>query len=406
MTRLFLLICASLVVGGFLLHFMQQGSGYILLVWGNTSFEMNLWFGLFVIFVLVLLMYVTIKIVRGIFSTRQKIMGYSYSKAQQKTTSGLIDFIEEDFSSAYKKLSRSAKNSATPVINCLAAAQCANVLGDEKNALHYLTQAQEQSAESSLAVALMQTKIHIANEKYQDALILLNEASKTQATHSVVLQLKKTLYVALNDWVALKKLVPKLHHQNIGTLEERNELEQTLYRSLLEEQANATELSNEEKLVSLKDCWNSLPALHQKNVDIVVVYAQALIQINHHDAAETLLANSLQKEWHDEWVTLYGLLETTNGERALKNAEIWQKKTIDNPVLLLTLGRLCLRNTQWGRAKDFFKESLALEKNVETYAELARLYHFLGEEKESQAIYQQSLLTSVKSLSHIPALDH
>jgi HemY protein len=71
-------------------------------------------------------------------------------------------------------------------------------------------------------------------------------------------------------------------------------------------------------------------------------------------------------------------------------------------VLLLTLGRLCLQNKQWGRAKNFFIASIAIKAEPKTYAELARLQFYLGDEKESQDSYEKGLLSAASTLLDVP----
>ena len=45
----------------------------------------------------------------------------------------------------------------------------------------------------------------------------------------------------------------------------------------------------------------------------------------------------------------------------------------NNPILLLTLGRLSLRNELWGKALEYFNVSASLLPSTEVYAEINRL---------------------------------
>ena len=62
-----------------------------------------------------------------------------------------------------------------------------------------------------------------------------------------------------------------------------------------------------------------------------------------------------------------------------------------DPALLLTLGRLCLQNQLWGKARDYFETSLKLERHPETCAELARLLAGLGDTERSNQLFQEGL---------------
>ncbi|MFT5420025.1 MAG: HemY protein [Candidatus Endobugula sp.] len=407
MMRLFLLFCSALVVGGGLVYLIQQGSGYVLLVWGDTSVEMSLWFGLSVFIVAAMVLSVCFAMVRGgvrgIYSTTQKIVSRGLERAQQQTISGLIDFIEGDWMPAHRKLTRSAKKVPAPIINYLAAARCAYELGNKQEALQLLHDAEKSTDKianhGELAIALTQARMQLSNQQFEQALAILTRAAEKSPNHNVVLSLQQQVYIALKDWDALRRLLPKLHQQNIGSVEQRYHLEQRLYRELFNGCMSKNKAQQKEKkYTAIKQCWKGLPAHFQQDEVILTAYANALFALQKNEEVESVLLAGLNREWRDPWVILYGLIASVDKEQSLKNAEKWLKTQTKNPNLLLTLGRLCLQNQQWGRAKDFLKESLSLQEKPETYAELARLYDFLGEVKESQEASRKGLLRLTDAL--------
>ncbi len=409
MMRWFITLCACMLVGGFITYQIQKGSGYVLLVWGGTSIETSLWFALLVVIVLaILLLFVTYTVrcgLSGVRRIRKKIGSYSLEKAQQQTVQGLIDFIECNWLPAQKKLTRSAKKVPAPIINYLAASRCAYELKDEQEALRLLHEAEKISTNCELAMALTQARMQLANAHYEQALATLSRAEKVNENHQVVLSLQQQVYVALKDWKSLKQLLPKLHQNNIGSIKERYYLEQQLYRSWLSEKLQyAKNLEEGDYYKTLQQCWKELPKHFQQDEKILTDYLNELCALQQHDEAEALLVQSIARGWHDQWVHMYGMLIPKNKEQSLKTAEDWLKSHADNPFLLLTLGRLCLHNKQWGRAKDFFKSSLSLKPLAETYAELARLQSYLGEEKNSRDAWQQGLLSSIAPLTDIKEL--
>jgi len=406
MKRLFLLICLCIVLGGFLVYQVQQGSGYVLIVLGETSIETSFWFALLVLLVATVLLWCVVKVIWGSYralkATKNKLTGYSVEKAQQQSVSGLIDFIEGDWAPAHKKLTRSAKKVTSPIINYLAAARCAYEMNNEQEALQLLHLAEKSTKNSDMAVALTQARMQLSNQQYEQALATLARASKVNSNHNVVLSLQQQVYIELKDWSSLKALLPKLHQQNIATVKERYYLEQMLYRSLFDEAVEkARQLNNTDRMSALKKAWNSLPTHFQQDEKILTLYVDELVSLKEPTLAEQVLLKGISHEWRNDWVERYGLVVSDTPEAALKKAETWLKTQAKNPVLLLTLGRLCMQNQQWGRARDFFKDSLSIQPQVDTYAELARLQKFLGEEGKSQEVYRQGLLYSVKPLVKI-----
>lgn len=399
--------CIVLVAIAFFIYLIQQENSYFLLVLGDTSIEMNFWFAVGVLLLALFLVWLCVTMInrsaKKVYAVHQKIIGRSEKKAQLKTTQGLIAFIEGDWSLAHKKLVLSARHVSSPIINYLAAARCAYEVGEEQEALKLLYKAEKAPGNNELAISLTQARMQLSNKQYEQALATLSRAEKINPAHKVVLSLQKSVYYALSDWSALKKLLPILHEKNIGTLEERYYLEQTLCQATVKDNIEKnTALSNEQRASLLEGCVNNLPAHFRKDSTILTLYINTLIELNAYDSAAKVLARNINREWNESWVKQYGLLNYSDAQAALVQAESWLKQEKNSAVLHLTLGRLCLQNKQWGRAKDFLLSSVAIKPLAESYAELARLQRYMGDEKDSQQSYQQGLVATTDTLLDVP----
>jgi HemY protein len=404
MIRGLLFFCIFLIIGSVTYQILEDGSNsYLLIVWNKTSIEMNLWFSLLIIFSVLFLIWLMFAIFRGSFNsviyTKHKIFGIGDEKAQAKTVDGLIDFIEENWTLARKKLTQSANKVKAPTINYLAAARSAYELGDEQGALELLHKAETSTARGGLAIALTQARMQFGNKQYEQTLATLERASLIRAEHPVILNLRLQVYTQLKDWIELKKLLPVLLKNNITSSEEFNHIELNLYRTQLNEQIEKLSTSSlNEKKQALSKTWADIPTKLQQNENILSVYASQLMAIGEHDLAEKCLSNALEKKWLGQWIDLYGLLLCSDSRRPLQVAEKWLPKHADSAHLLLALGRLCIKNQQWGRAVDFFEKSLKLQARTEAYAELARLLDYMSEHEKSHAYYKLGLMESSKVL--------
>ncbi|MGH1485525.1 MAG: heme biosynthesis HemY N-terminal domain-containing protein [Cellvibrionaceae bacterium] len=405
MIRGFLFFCAFLTLGAFLYQFILQDAGYLLIVLGETSIETSLWFALLSLIIIVFLLWCLLSFfrggLRGLTAAKQKVFGFGDEKAQSRTVDGLIDFIEGDWPSARKKLTRSAGKVKAPIINYLAAARSAYEMGEEQNALELLHKAENSTDKGGLAVAITQARMQLANQQFEQALATLERASAIRPEHPVVLSLRQQVYIELKDWTALKALLPQLVKNNICSSSEVHQLEKKLNQEkLLELIEKNKQSTDKEKTSTLKTIWNEVPTNLQEDLNLLSSYGSQLMALGEHDEVEKRLSSALSKTWHGQWVDLYGLLICSDPKKPLKTAEKWLTKQPKSANLLLALGRLCIQNQQWGRSVDFFQQSLALQKRPETYAELARVLDYIGETEKSIEYYKKGLLISTHTLAN------
>ena len=106
--------------------------------------------------------------------------------------------------------------------------------------------------------------------------------------------------------------------------------------------------------------------------------------------AEAALRQGLQRNWRGAWVRRYGTLDGDAGKRR-KAADGWLDAHPDDADLLLTLGRLAVADGQVDQAKVYLEQSLALERDAETLAELAALAVRSGDHAAANAYYREAL---------------
>lgn len=407
MRRLFLFICLALLSGAFLFHLLQLKSGYVLISWEKTTIEMTIWMALLILLGSLLTIVITWQTVKGslgLISAGASHLVYGHvRRGQIKMSRGLIDFIEGNWKQSKKQLLRSVKQSETPLINYLAAARSAYELGEHKEALTLLHKAEQSSPHSSLAVALTQARMQFVNKKYEQCVATLERIKKDAPKHPVVLDLLKQSYTALRDWKRLQEILPELRRQKVYTTEDIESIENDIYQALMVEAAEqARRQPGDESLNTLQQAWQLVPSRMQQQADMVDSYVLALHENKGDSIAENVLRRVLNKNWSEKLVRWYGLVNAEDQQKQLLTAEDWLKERPGNASLMLTLGRLCLRNELWGKARDYFESSLRLQRDPETFAELARLLAHLGEHEKSTQYYQQGLLMMTNGLPELP----
>ncbi len=407
MRRLLLIVALITVVGGLVAWQMQQSSGYVLISFDNYTVDMSLWTLLLLVFVFWLvarfLKYVFRLLVepgQHFFKSRASMRQQRYRK---RTARGLLQFSEGRWSKARKSLRQSAKYSEMPLINYLAAANAAYELGDKEDANLLLLRAEEATADGGLAIGLAQAKMYLNDERYEEALAILQRLHQDVPEHLLVLRLLEKAYRALRDWQNLAKLLPDIRRFKVYDKPAQMKLEAEVYSSLISDlgfrakgrNGKAGEPGSEkENIEALLHLWHEMPRGIKANQQVILSYISSLHQLGESVQAENLLRKALKSSWNDAMVRLYGIVRGPDSQKQLLTAEGWLRGRPNDPELMLALGRLSLRNQLWGKARDYLESSLALKAQPDTYAELAGLMMQLGEHKKSVEYYQQGLKLS------------
>ena len=120
--------------------------------------------------------------------------------------------------------------------------------------------------------------------------------------------------------------------------------------------------------------------------------------------AEGIMRRALNRQWSDELTLLYGTLQSGDRTEMLRQAEKWLQQRPEDPVLLLTAGRLCVRNELWGKARSYFESSIAIRPSPETWHELGQLLVRMGEDEAASAAFQKGLTQTYGGAAGVPKL--
>ncbi len=399
MIRILVLLSIALIVGAGIYHLTQMENAYMVMVLNKTSIKIPFATMLLFCFLGLLCIYIVWKVINVV----RKASRYRNQRAQDKTYLGLIAFIEGNWLQAKRFLVSGSAKSSVPAVNYLAAARCAHELGEEQTTMDFLKKAQDLSSHGQLAVLLTQAKLQFERRQFESVLQTLTRAKGLAPEHPMVLYYLAKTYQALSDWKSLAALVPALNRNQVGSASYRNDLELSLHRhwlSALITQSKA--LTNESMIANLLKHWREIPKQFQWDEVIVSRLVSQLMHHGDHAQAESMLIKGLKKHWYDSWVSCFGLLQGDGAQKRLSLAESWLKTHQNNAALLQALGRLCLQNQQWGRAADYFKQSIEVEPMAETFRELARLEKGLGNMEQSHFYTEQGLAVLSRQLPDLP----
>lgn len=306
-------------------------------------------------------------------------------KVQEGLTQGLTQLMEGNWSKAEKRLLSDLRHNQTPLLNYLAAAYAAQHQGDNEKRDEYLALAHQSSPDDELAIGMTKAQLHFLAHQYERALASLTQLRVHTPNHGQVLKLLAQVYRELRDWASLVNLIPELRKHKALTPQEVDVLELQTHRELLILSLPVGSIDVLEK------AWQVVPKTLREHPTLISIYARHLIKQQQMDSCEALLNNAIKRKWDDELVYLYGITRGSNPVTQMEAAESWLYLQPDNPVLLLTLGRLALANKLRAKALGYFEKCIALRELPEAYSELGSLLEQSGQTDKAREYYQRGL---------------
>jgi HemY protein len=387
--KTFIFVIVVLFVSVLATLYAIHDPGYVLIARAPWSIEMPL-----TLFVPLLLLAVVVlsflwRMLRLGWHLPEDVAGWRLrrrgKKARAALTRGLVRLAEGNWDKAQAELIAGLAYSDSPLINYLGAACAAQARGDTEKRDEYIALAQRTSPENGLAIGMTQAHLYSWTEQHEQALAILSALHAQAPKQLHILRLLLRTYMALNDWGNLAKLLPELRKHEVLPADTLNALELQAHRELL---SMALPVGSPELL---RQTWSALPKTLRQQPTLIAIYAHHLIRQNQMNEAEALLREAIRQSWDDTLVELYGRSHTDHPAAQLETAEAWLKGRPDNPSLLLTLGRLAVRNQLWGKARSFLETCLRRRPTPEAYRELAALMDQLNEPEKALDYYRRGL---------------
>lgn len=388
MKLLFIALFALILAVGLAL-LAKQDPGYVLVTWREWALETSLTFTLTVLVIFFVAVYFAVRSLIRTLHVRRQMRAWRHqrraARARRATQRGLVELAEGHWARAERDLVRHAQHSETALLNYLGAARAAQKQDADGRRDHYLSMAHHAMPEAELAVGLTQAEVQLSSRQLEQALATLRHLRTIAPRHAHVLYLLKRLYEQLESWGDLAELLPDLRRNKVIEGEELQKLEQKTHVNLLR-LAAATGSARQ-----LRQAWEAMPREMHRSPEVVGYYAEQLDCLGESQEAERMLRDYLKREWDPRVVRLYGMIQGIDSERQLSTAEGWVKKHDRDPALLLTLGRLAVRDRLWGKARSYFEASLGMEPLPETYRELGALLEQMDEHELARECFRKGL---------------
>ena len=386
--RLIVVLAILFLLATSLATLLLNDNGQVSMVWQDYVIETSVSFLFATVLIAFIAAYGVIRLIINIWNLplfwRRHRKMRQYSKAETAMAKGMIALEYGDWHKAEKQLIKSAKNSEAGLVHYLSAAKMAhNQQAYDRRDL-YLDQARDLYPDEYITIGLVEARL-LSEHKPEMALVILQALHEQQPKNPTILAEYSAALRKLGYWQTLAEILPELKKSRALGMVEYSELELSYWAGKLASASNEDELNN---------LWTSLTKKQQLDPVLLAEYVEQRIGWGQEVALQGLLERAIKRQWNDRLVYQYGRITLGPAFERLKIAEKWrtQIEGDENPVLLLTLGRLACRSQLWGMGQSYFKQSLALKPQIETFHALAQCYEAEGKDNQAALTYKEAIL--------------
>ncbi len=389
-------VALALVGGGLLAQFLLTDPGYVAIRFGRTLAETTL-----PVFLLLLAAaHLTVRGIAGAVGARRRLTALRVERrrrrAREDTQRGLLDLAAGNWRRAEELLTRTAADADSPAANYLVAARAADLQDAVDRRDAWLALAQENAPGERAAALVTLAEMQIRRGQDEAAVQTLEQLDASGDLNSRGLELLARLYPRLGRGDRLLALGPRL--KSAKELPE-SQVSELLAQVQLEEVRAAGESGDQSRL---EKAWSELPRGVRKLPKSIVAYARAAMACRDHPTAEKVLRELIDQQPDAAAIRLYGDVVLPDPLTPLDRAEGWLRKRPEDPELLASCARLCLRAQLVGKARSYLEASLARRPNSENSLILADLLEQIGEPANSAECLRKAVALSVGRRPNVP----
>jgi HemY protein len=377
-------VLAAVAVGVAL--FARQSDGYVVIVAAPYRVELSL--NLLIVLLLAgyLAFHVLARLVETLVAIPRRVRAYraerSRTRSRQALTDALLAFFQGRYASAEKSASIALDADETKGVAAIIAARSAHELGRFTEREQFLEQAKGATPEVDQARLTTLADLLLSQGRHDEALGVLKDLSGRDARNLRLLRMRLGAETALKRWDDVLGTVASL--ARLGGL---SETEASASRRI----AHLGNLNRKAlDAAALASYWKQLSSNLRHDPSIAATAARLHLALGGTSEAQSIIEEALDRDWDTRLIALYGECAGATALPQIERAEKWLRAHARDPVLLLTLGKLCMHQALWGKAQSYIEASLALEPTHEGHMTLASLMERIGRPQDAVRHFRRS----------------
>ena len=354
-----LVLLAIAAAAAFGWHWLASDPGYVMVRVRGTTLETSLIFAIVALLVLWGVVSIVLRFARWPF----RAWGRAYRRrGRERLASGLTALAEGRYSNAERDLLKASNHSALRGPALLALAQSAHERGSEERAQETLDRI--EGAEKPAAVAL-HARFLLDNGRAAEALALLKPAAANGTLPPRGLRLLVDAALATGDTRTALDTLPQIARTQSIAPEDQVDLDTRTY---------AAALAAAPDVAGLNALWNGASRAQRKRPELISAFAHRAAELGQVLAAMDEIESAERREWNDALALRYADLGPAELPARTRKAESWLSLAPNSAALATALGRLCAKQSLWGKSEQYLERALAIEETPLAWETLGDCY--------------------------------
>lgn len=356
MKKLFWIFSALLVAVaiGFV---VRHDPGYVMMTYQHWMVAMSFWTAAVAYIISVIVLYYVIRFLKNIFglkrffSKRHRLL--SALKYRKWMNRGLYALGTGHFSVAEKCFIKASRKTPLGYLQYLFAATISVLSYQFKKGYAYIEKAAVIKPDKKFLILLTKSHLFVAEEKYEEAIKILQTLLPEDPKNPLLLRLIKTTAT---------------HY-----------LQQLLQQKSFD---------------AFKVCWEKLPTSVQMTPDLAVCYARYCAENALLDESKIFIEQCLKHVWFPALLYYYASDDVSRAPdvvNRIKVAEHWLKLRNDNADVLLVLAKLCIYANFPGKARTYAERCISLNPHKNAYSALGAACEMLGDHGAALKHYRKGI---------------
>ncbi len=347
----------------------RYNDAYALFVWPPWRLHISLNLLAILSIGLFALLYMATRLVARALALPGAVAAFRAQQRKERSIQALRDaqrfLVEGRYGRAHAQADAAYRANEAPGLAALIAARASHAMREHARCEQWLRRAAEHDREVRVARLMTEAEFAVADRRFDVAAERLDALRQGGHRHIAALRLSVQAAAALGRWGDVLRLARQLASHRAFTAEQAAPL---IRRAHLE---NLRELEgNPDGIVRY---WRQIPQPERSDRGLVCDAALLLNAAGQGELAAEAIGDALDANWDSALAELYGRIEGGALVERIGQAERWLRAHPRDERLLLTLGRLCLRQQLWGKAQSYLEASLSVAPSRAAHLELARL---------------------------------